>query len=640
MNRISLFTSRRLSGQILSRVLLFGVLVVTIATISCYFLVYHHSKERSLATMRQYMVERKQVEDQLFAGAYHNLTFFRDEFLLLYLSPLDFSDDEFWEIYFVDGDGATRMKEQYFTESIEPHLGRSWGVTSFIGNNQSVASHDFKRRLLIAYLLVNRYGPAWAAQGVLHASYPENAITIYSPGAPWGLQAKPDLPMNELGTIKATLQSENPARTPVWTGLYYDETVGQWTITFELPVDYQGRHLVNPSLDLYLTAIMERLDNDSQAGTYSLILSKNGYLIAHPGKLKDELKQKGQLSLDKIGDPALDRIFHQIALEKADAEGISVIEDVQGDNYLIAAALTGPDWWLVTVLPKQLIAHEAHQTARIVLLFGFLLFVVYYVTVYLVIGKQVKAPLAKLQQAISLVAAGDYQTVIRSPQQLPLEQQNEIGGLAGTFLDMCRQVNEAQTDLQGLVNSRTRELETANAQLRELSLLDGLTGIHNRRSLDRDIEAVFNQAQNNVESFFLLLVDIDYFKAFNDIYGHTAGDETLRAVAQVIATTIRKVDRAYRYGGEEFAVIFNSADHAAAHVCGERLVEAVQNTDIPHRGSPHGIITVSAGLVGYSSRFQSVTELIDVADACLYQAKNSGRNCLRINLAADDSQTG
>lgn len=631
MNIATLLFSQRLTKQILMKVLFFGVLGVTIATVMCYFIVYNQSKERTIASLHQYMIEREQVENQVFADAYNNLSTFKDEFLNLYLSDLDFSNEDFWKMYFVDADGATRMKKKYFDGFFTPELGRSWGVTSFIGNNQSVDSHDFKKRLLIAYILVNRYGPAWASTGVLHATYPENAITTFYPDAPWGLQAKPDLPMNELGTIKAALQSTNPDRTPVWTGLYYDETVDQWTITLEIPTDYKGKHLVNPSLDVHLSSIMHRLESDSLAGTYPFILSKKGYLVAHPGELKNELKRKGQLSLAKINDPDLDRMYGLISRAEPDANGISVIEDPQGDNYLISASLSGPEWWLVMVLSKEYLTDEAHQAARIVLLFGFLLFAVSYMTVYFVVAKHLKKPLKSLQNAISLVAIGEYGVVIKSPEKLPLEEKNEIGQLAGMFLDMCHKVNDVQSNLQGLVNERTQELENANSRLRKLSLLDGLTGIHNRRSFDRDIRAVFSQGQDSAGSFFLLLIDLDWFKNFNDTHGHTAGDEALRIVAQVVASSIRKEDRVYRYGGEEIAVIINNADRDAAYQCGIRIVEEVRSANIVHRNCKYGVITISAGLVGYSDRFQNVIDMVNAADACLYEAKSSGRNCLRFD---------
>ena len=230
----------------------------------------------------------------------------------LYLSDIAFTDEDFWELYFVDEQGATRMKKEYFDGRMDDRLGWQWGISSFIGNNQPLDSNDLKRRLMIAYTLVNRYGPAWEAVGKLHVSYPENAIMLFYPDEPWGLLAKADLPMNELGTIRATMQSDNPEREPVWTGLYYDETANTWSITYELPVDYKGRHLFNPSFDVELETVMNRLTTDHPEGGYNFIIRNDGALVAYPKELNEDLKWKGQISLDDIDNPDIVRMYHTI----------------------------------------------------------------------------------------------------------------------------------------------------------------------------------------------------------------------------------------------------------------------------------------------------------------------------------------
>jgi len=621
-----------LHRQVLRKVLLFGMIIVSAATVICYYQVFNRSKDKTLSSLRQYMDERSQHEYQTFTSAVTRLEFFRKEFIKMYLSDVPFSTDDFWRFYYVDNDGATRMKKQFFNEHFDSEIGRQWGMSSFIGNNQPVTSPDFQRRLLISIILVNRYGPAWSPDGILHVSYPENAIVIFYPDDPWGLNAKPDLPMNELGTIKATLQSTNPDRKAVWTGLYYDETAGEWTITYELPVDYEGRHLINPSMDVQLKSVMNRLETDHPEGAYNFIIRKDGYLIIPPGKLGNELKIKGQLSLDKIDNPDIVRMYHKIHESATTTnKGASIIDDAEGKNYLLVSFLPGPDWWFVMIYPKKLIALEAHHTSRIVLILGFSLFILYYLAVYYVISKQVRLPLQRLQKAVALIAHGKYEDVLQSPQALPLEQKNEIGHLAGAFLDMSMDVYHVNANLQSIVESRTQELEDANTKLKNLSLLDALTGIHNRRSFDRDIARVFEQAKNGVDSFSLLLADVDHFKAYNDIFGHTAGDKTLRSVSAVIARNIRGEDRVYRYGGEEFAVIFNTCGKHPAKIKGDRIIAAVQNIGIQHSGSRHGVITISAGLVEYNPSLKNVTAMIDAADTCLYEAKSQGRNCLRVS---------
>jgi len=621
-------TQYRLSRQILVRVSLVGALIVAVATVLCYYQVYMHSRDAKLMYLRQYMDERSKHENRIFTEAHNQVAFIRDEFMQLYLSSMEFSEDDFWRMYQVDKDGATRMKREYFDQRMDSSFGKQWGVSSFIGNNQSVASRDFQRRLLISYILVNRYGPAWWP-GVLHITYPENAIVMFSPDFPWGLEAKPDLPMNELGTIKATLQSTNPERKPVWTSLYYDETAKYWTITYELPVDHEGRHLCNPSMDVHLEEIMTRLVTEHPQGAYNFIISADGGLVAHPGELTENEKWKGQLSLDKIENPDIVRIYHTLHDTMAmRGEGVHTVEDVEGKNYLLTFHLPGPDWWFVMVYPKSLISAEAHQTSRIVLLLGVSLFVLYYLVIYMVTNQQIRTPLRRMLHAISLVASKQYDALVEQPQLLPLDRKNEIGQLASAFLGMARQVRDFNKDLENVVESRTRELECANARLRDLSLLDGLTGIYNRRSFDRDIELVFREARSGVDSFVLMLADVDSFKKYNDMYGHAAGDDALRKISSQIAANIRTEDRVYRYGGEELAVIFNNANTETAQRVGQRILDSVRELELHHAGSEHGVVTISAGIVEFRGGFEHVVDMVNAADVLLYDAKSRGGNCI------------
>ncbi|WP_027183835.1 sensor domain-containing diguanylate cyclase [Desulfovibrio inopinatus] len=630
----------RLSRQILSKVLLFGMVIVSIATIICYYQVFNQSKNNRLTYLRQYMEERSQQENQIFNAARKHLDFFREEFLNIYLSDISFTEEDFGKLYFVDKDGATRMKRSFFDEKFDTVFGRQWGLSSFIGNNQRVDSEDFQRRILISYILVNRYGPAWRSEGVLHVTFPENAIVTFYPDDPWGLNAKPDLPMNELGTIKATLQSTNPERKSIWTGLYYDETAEQWTITYEVPVDYNGRHLINPSMDVLLKSIMNRLDANPPEGAYNFIVSDDGFLIAHPGALNNELKLKGQLSLDKINNQDIIRMYKLIHDNNTTSQSeVTIIDDTIGKSYLLTSFLPGPDWWLTMVYPKELIEEEAHHTSYIVLALGFSLFVLYYIAVYYVISKHVHNPLQRLQNAVSHVAHGEYKEVNQNPVLLPLEEKNEIGQLANAFLNMSREIYEVNSNLQTIVENRTKELENANSKLRDLSLLDGLTGIHNRRSFDRDLAKVFTQARHGAESFSLLLADVDSFKAYNDIYGHTAGDDVLRTISEVIGKNIRENDRVYRYGGEELAVIFNNSSIESVRTTGARIIAAIERLDIPHTGSNHGVVTLSAGIVDYTSSFENSTAMVRAADDCLYIAKSQGKNCLRTREDQNDEKT-
>jgi diguanylate cyclase (GGDEF)-like protein len=163
-------------------------------------------------------------------------------------------------------------------------------------------------------------------------------------------------------------------------------------------------------------------------------------------------------------------------------------------------------------------------------------------------------------------------------------------------------------------------LNAVNSQLAALSLTDALTCIPNRRAFNERIEEEAARARRTGEPLSLLLADIDGFKAYNDEFGHQAGDDALYTVAQMLGAGARPYDHVARYGGEEFAVILPMTNLEAAHCIAERLLAAVAAAEIPHRR-----LTLSIGVAGMTAHFDA-RELIRVADRALYEAKARGRN--------------
>jgi diguanylate cyclase (GGDEF)-like protein len=183
-----------------------------------------------------------------------------------------------------------------------------------------------------------------------------------------------------------------------------------------------------------------------------------------------------------------------------------------------------------------------------------------------------------------------------------------------------------------------RLLEQANAALLRLASQDGLTGIANRRQLDEHLEREWNRSLRHQTVLGLVLVDIDYFKNFNDTYGHQAGDECLRQVAMALEESVRRPgDLAARYGGEEFAVVLQGADLQGALTVAESLRAAVAALEIAHSASSVAdVVTISAGAASMVPAIgTTVAELVSAADRALYQAKDAGRNQVCASAAAD-----
>ncbi|SIT35147.1 Diguanylate cyclase [Paraburkholderia ribeironis] len=173
----------------------------------------------------------------------------------------------------------------------------------------------------------------------------------------------------------------------------------------------------------------------------------------------------------------------------------------------------------------------------------------------------------------------------------------------------------------------SRRLAAEN-ELRELARTDGLTGLNNRRSFQERVDEDWRRAQRNAWPLSMLLIDVDSFKGFNDLYGHSAGDDALIDVARRIAQNVRRPgDMAARYGGEEFAVLLPDTDEAAAVHIAERIRAAVQGLQRRHVASSHHVLTVSIGVATARDQLiQNSRALINAADGALYDAKDAGRN--------------
>ncbi|WP_431480952.1 sensor domain-containing diguanylate cyclase [Pseudomonas thivervalensis] len=174
-----------------------------------------------------------------------------------------------------------------------------------------------------------------------------------------------------------------------------------------------------------------------------------------------------------------------------------------------------------------------------------------------------------------------------------------------------------------------KQIRSAHQAMRDMALTDSLTGLGNRRRLDIALADELRLARRQGSSLALIMLDVDYFKRFNDRYGHAAGDDCLRAIATAIGQTIKRPgDLAVRYGGEEFTVLLPNTDSAGAAKVAQQILEAVRALNIEHGDHPLGIVTISAGVTTSQPSGEDVTPamLIKAADAFLYLAKNTGRN--------------
>lgn len=200
--------------------------------------------------------------------------------------------------------------------------------------------------------------------------------------------------------------------------------------------------------------------------------------------------------------------------------------------------------------------------------------------------------------------------------------------LVGTFM-IERSVR--QLFLQGrLLTFRLQGMEERNVQLKQLSATDGLTRLANRSALDATLAFEWQRARLKQQALALLMIDVDHFKRFNDYYGHPAGDDCLRRVANAISAAARRpFDLAARYGGEEFCIVLTGASASHAAAVAERVRAGILQLGIAHAQSGHGLVSASIGVACLVPGPDSTLDtLLQAADRALYLAKDGGRNCV------------
>lgn len=311
----------------------------------------------------------------------------------------------------------------------------------------------------------------------------------------------------------------------------------------------------------------------------------------------------------------------------------------------------GLGWVVLVHQPTQ----EAFATARSlkhsIYLWGIALGLIGGALSWYIAGQMVKPVLA-----IAHTAEGIRTGTSRAPMPI-FPGRDEIAQLSRSVGQLFANLDQQTTllqrfnaDLEAQVAARTDRLDQTNQQLQQeievrrqtelalqdanqalqrLTLVDGLTGIANRRHFDQYLEQEWRRSVRDRQPLSLILIDVDYFKLYNDHYGHQVGDDCLRQIAQAIAIPLRRAtDLPARYGGEEFAVILPNTDNAGAVYLAETLCQAVKAQHIAHEKSAVGPwVTISLGVATcLTSANLNPIDLISAADGLLYQAKQQGRD--------------
>ena len=334
------------------------------------------------------------------------------------------------------------------------------------------------------------------------------------------------------------------------------------------------------------------------------------------------------ISNDHAAKALADKIGNSIALGQK--TGFIIFFNDQHKKCAAAfSQIPKTSWIIVSEVPYSNLLVEAESVRDQIIWIGFVCFVCAVVFAY-IISRSISDPLGKLMYAMKETKTGNFAI------NMPSKGNDELTVMSQGFNDMAKKIGFDREKLEERVAERTLELENANQRLAELSMTDSLTGIPNRRRFDEVLVLEMRRAERAGKMLGLMMLDVDFFKNYNDHYGHQEGDTCLRKVARLLSSNVSRAgDLVARYGGEEFVVLIAETDVANAMALAELIRASQEAARLPHVKSSLGCITLSIGVVVLIPNGDQTTEMIiRMADDAMYQAKMEGRN--KVVMAAQE----
>ena len=416
------------------------------------------------------------------------------------------------------------------------------------------------------------------------------------------------------GVVRFVIHAPKLHGRPYW-GIY-DNGIGQNSMVLLHAIYNKDNNRLVGNLFIgvrptHFSAIFEDVNLGSGAG-----------LLMLDGQDGTPLAKAGGDAADPVIEPALAAdIKRSLLHNQASGSAAYPAKGAQGGYLAVYSQVAGTSWFVIGTIPFEALTTEAQAVRDQFVLVGLLCFAAA-IALAALIARSIARPLDALVHSMRETETGNY------AKRMQAEGKDELTVLAQKFNEMASKVDQHHLLLEERVVERTRDLAAANDKLAALSMTDGLTGIANRRRFDEALAAELQRAARSRSPLALVLLDVDFFKTYNDLYGHQEGDACLRRLARLLESHTRRAgDLAARYGGEEFALIAADTDTAAAVALAGALRAAFEALQLPHEGSPLGCITASFGVAVVVPDEDSTPEaLVRMADQAMYRAKGQGRN--------------
>jgi diguanylate cyclase (GGDEF)-like protein len=426
---------------------------------------------------------------------------------------------------------------------------------------------------------------------------------------------------------------------PTWSDVYLDFETLLPTITANVPIyepetqQLQGVCATDIILSEELNSFLRSLEI-SPSGI-AFIVETSGLLLASStpepitaGQGEDTVLLAANQSSNPLIRTTVDYLETEFdGLDQVQSSQLAFVRD--RERYFLQVSHfmddLGLDWILVLVVPEDDFMAQIHSQNRITLVLYILALMVAAMT-GIILAAEMTQPLQQLSARARDIARGDWH------QPIAIDRSDAIGDLSRSLAVMAQQLKESLTTLEQRVEERNLELTQLNHELQRLVHIDGLTQAANRRQFDTVLMQEWRRLAREQRPLTLMLCDVDYFKLYNDTYGHQAGDQCLQQVAEVFNQVVqRPADLVARYGGEEFGIILPNTDTEGAIHIARQIQRALHDLAIVHEASKTGQITVSIGIATVVPTLVTTPQsLVAATDQALYGAKARGRNSYNI----------
>lgn len=450
-------------------------LVVMLVSLISYYQSLQSIEQALTQRLSQFTDLRTQTESKQLRFLEARLDELRNEFIERYQRIRGADVSQVFDSYFrLNDDGSAYTAEALYLGFDGRYGARHSGFSGGI-DNEFPLTPDRRLRLVLAQEMLFQHGPGLIQQkrGAqpflpalnLYFMTLEKDLLIYWPSVPWYPDFRGGYDIAATGDYAKIFNPALPyaERKSSWTGTYRDEVPKIWMVSYTLPIDLDGRPVAGLGIDVSLTELNQRLQANRFEQAQSMVVRRDGRVIAAPDLEQAMLPVNGEFYLQRSADPSLQNL-HVLLNDNPDQ---TFIDDAEHDRFVSIGTIEGPDWLLLTVYPKHLLNGPVMQTAMFTLQIGLLTLVMEVAMLWWVLRRQVTEPLTNFVVASKSIAQGDLSVM----PLLEHERTDELGELARAYLDMTRSLAatrqtllEANQSLELRVQARTQELELMQQQ--------------------------------------------------------------------------------------------------------------------------------------------------------------------------------